>query len=192
MPKEKDGPKNDTTTTVLPSLREGSTPRAPIGPKVTKRSPERFEANLRKGPKESLKKLSRRSRHRASACRKAGEESQEEEGISQRGSRPKEREGSARPGSESLIRRTRTVIMESKKWSGRKDLNLRPLPPQGSALPGCATPRQNVYRQTFGIDHPRITPLLRRREGRVPSGHQGEALRRWGHREAEAAFPGCF
>ena len=25
---------------------------------------------------------------------------------------------------------------------GRLDLNKRPLPPQGSALPGCATPRQ--------------------------------------------------
>src|SRR5262245_715370 len=27
------------------------------------------------------------------------------------------------------------------KWSGRQDLNLRPPPPQGGALPGCATPR---------------------------------------------------
>ena len=27
-------------------------------------------------------------------------------------------------------------------WSERQDLNLRPLPPQGSALPGCATPRK--------------------------------------------------
>ncbi len=26
-------------------------------------------------------------------------------------------------------------------WSGRQDLNLRPLHPQCSALPGCATPR---------------------------------------------------
>ena len=32
--------------------------------------------------------------------------------------------------------------MESnKKWSGRQDLNLRPLDPQSSALPDCATPR---------------------------------------------------
>ena len=29
-----------------------------------------------------------------------------------------------------------------KNWSGREDLNLRPPPPQGGALPGCATPRQ--------------------------------------------------
>jgi integrase len=28
------------------------------------------------------------------------------------------------------------------KWSGRQDLNLRPLAPQASALPGCATPRK--------------------------------------------------
>ena len=27
-------------------------------------------------------------------------------------------------------------------WSGRQDLNLRPLDPQSSALPGCATPRK--------------------------------------------------
>ncbi len=27
------------------------------------------------------------------------------------------------------------------KWSGRQDLNLRPLVPQTSALPDCATPR---------------------------------------------------
>jgi hypothetical protein len=28
-------------------------------------------------------------------------------------------------------------------WSGREDLNLRPLRPERSALPGCATPRQD-------------------------------------------------
>src|ERR1700704_3180513 len=28
-------------------------------------------------------------------------------------------------------------------WSGREDSNLRPLRPERSALPGCATPRQN-------------------------------------------------
>ena len=27
-------------------------------------------------------------------------------------------------------------------WSGRQDLNLRPLGPQPSALPDCATPRE--------------------------------------------------
>ena len=30
----------------------------------------------------------------------------------------------------------------TKIWSGRQDLNLRPLDPQSSALPGCATPRE--------------------------------------------------
>jgi len=30
-------------------------------------------------------------------------------------------------------------------WSGREDLNLRPLPPQGSALPVCATARHGPY-----------------------------------------------
>ena len=30
----------------------------------------------------------------------------------------------------------------SRKWSGRQDLNLRPLGPQPSALPDCATPRE--------------------------------------------------
>jgi hypothetical protein len=32
------------------------------------------------------------------------------------------------------------------KWSGRQDLNLRPLAPQASALPGCATPRKRLNR----------------------------------------------
>src|SRR5713226_6378797 len=31
--------------------------------------------------------------------------------------------------------------MLSMLWSGRRDLNPRPLAPQASALPGCATPR---------------------------------------------------
>ena len=30
-----------------------------------------------------------------------------------------------------------------KNWSGRQDLNLRPLDPQSSALPDCATPRRS-------------------------------------------------
>jgi hypothetical protein len=32
------------------------------------------------------------------------------------------------------------------QWSGRQDLNLRPLAPQASALPGCATPRKQERR----------------------------------------------
>ena len=30
-------------------------------------------------------------------------------------------------------------------WSGREDLNLRPLAPHASTLPGCATPRTWNY-----------------------------------------------
>ena len=30
---------------------------------------------------------------------------------------------------------------DKERWSGRQDLNLRPLAPHASALPGCATPR---------------------------------------------------
>jgi hypothetical protein len=33
-------------------------------------------------------------------------------------------------------------ISKNLKWSGRRDLNPRPLGPEPSALPGCATPRQ--------------------------------------------------
>jgi len=32
-------------------------------------------------------------------------------------------------------------------WSGREDLNLRPLRPERNALPGCATPRQKEQNQ---------------------------------------------
>lgn len=35
-----------------------------------------------------------------------------------------------------------TSINPYKNWSGRKDLNLRPLAPHASTLPGCATPRE--------------------------------------------------
>ena len=35
-------------------------------------------------------------------------------------------------------------MYEPLEWSGREDLNLRPPPPQGGALPGCATPRLYV------------------------------------------------
>src|SRR5207253_6915756 len=32
--------------------------------------------------------------------------------------------------------------ISGREWSGRRDLNPRPLDPQSSALPGCATPRR--------------------------------------------------
>src|SRR5215831_15069848 len=39
------------------------------------------------------------------------------------------------------------------KWSGRLDLNQRPLDPQSSALPGCATPRpKRIVRGPRGKD----------------------------------------
>ena len=33
------------------------------------------------------------------------------------------------------------LLSNDKKWSGRRDLNPRPPPPQGGALPSCATAR---------------------------------------------------
>ena len=33
------------------------------------------------------------------------------------------------------------MFLDISIWSGREDLNLRPLAPHASALPGCATPR---------------------------------------------------
>ncbi len=45
-----------------------------------------------------------------------------------------------------LLEGTRKVSTGGKGlvWSGREDLNLRPLRPERSALPGCATPRQKL------------------------------------------------
>ena len=37
-------------------------------------------------------------------------------------------------------------------WSGREDLNLRPLRPERSALPGCATPRHQLKQEQRGRD----------------------------------------
>ena len=36
------------------------------------------------------------------------------------------------------------------KWSGRGDSNSRPLAPEASALPGCATPRRTGFRRMAG------------------------------------------
>src|SRR5256885_1075393 len=44
-------------------------------------------------------------------------------------------------------------------WSGRRDLNPRPLAPQASALPGCATPR-TIQVSLAGIDLFRIAKNL--------------------------------
>ena len=46
---------------------------------------------------------------------------------------------------DTAIKRRR--FTRSAAWSGREDSNLRPLRPERSALPGCATPRQNQEKQ---------------------------------------------
>ena len=40
-----------------------------------------------------------------------------------------------------------------KVWSGREDLNLRPLAPHASALPGCATPRPALSGERHSSDY---------------------------------------
>ena len=49
--------------------------------------------------------------------------------------------------------RNRGVETVNEDWSGRADLNRRPLAPQASALPGCATSRQeeNPQRKEPGL-----------------------------------------
>jgi hypothetical protein len=54
--------------------------------------------------------------------------------------------------------RPRTPAKSLRKWSERQDLNLRPLDPQSSALPGCAT-----LRHSFG-------PPVKRGPGRPAKG----------------------
>jgi hypothetical protein len=39
----------------------------------------------------------------------------------------------------------RTTPLAKKNWSGREDLNFRPLEPHSSALPDCATPRHKKH-----------------------------------------------
>src|SRR5438552_17746432 len=49
------------------------------------------------------------------------------------------------------------VEIVARDWSGRRDLNPRPLDPQSSALPGCATPRRSSNR-TQGRIHACVAP----------------------------------
>ena len=58
------------------------------------------------------------------------------------------------------------VCKSMNKWSGRRDSNSRPLAPQASALPGCATAR------TFPV----YTPAVPARPRRIPAG----AYQFWG------------
>ncbi|GAA2230462.1 hypothetical protein GCM10010232_15980 [Streptomyces amakusaensis] len=60
-----------------------------------------------------------------------------------------------------------------KRWSGRQDLNLRPLDPQSSALPSCATSRS---RALFGLPAGRAEATLphsRGRSDRLAGGRAG-------------------
>ena len=41
-----------------------------------------------------------------------------------------------------ILMRRGKIIIYGEIWSGREDLNLRPLQPHCSALPSCATPRR--------------------------------------------------
>ena len=47
-------------------------------------------------------------------------------------------------------------------WSGRRDLNSRPLAPQANALPDCATSRKTNVRLGFGVWICQQSPSLRR------------------------------
>ncbi len=42
-------------------------------------------------------------------------------------------------------------IINSLRWSGREDSNLRPSAPKADALPGCATPRHSSIVARIGI-----------------------------------------
>ena len=45
-------------------------------------------------------------------------------------------------------------------WSGREDLNLRPLAPHASTLPGCATPRKRKIIPKKGAQRCRISRIF--------------------------------
>src|SRR5438132_13961129 len=66
----------------------------------------------------------------------------------------------------SLLRHQGALVEPT--WSGRRDLNPRPLDPQSSALPGCATPRRSSNR-THGLsgdgDRGSAGQLLRAADG---------------------------
>ena len=96
--------------------------------------------------------------------------------VQDRWSRRKETlEGVIRPHQIRKHEHERTVRTGS-VWSGREDLNLRPLRPERNALPGCATPRQKeqnhnargivlhqgVETQAMGIGHPSTGNLTAR------------------------------
>ena len=44
-------------------------------------------------------------------------------------------------------------------WSGREDLNLRPLAPRASALPYCATPRPGIFANCAHANYDSLAPI---------------------------------
>src|SRR4030065_623394 len=54
-----------------------------------------------------------------------------------------------------------------KNWSGRPDLNRRPLAPKASALPGCAPSRR--YEHSTLSEHPAVAQLLDDEPHRLPA-----------------------
>ena len=49
------------------------------------------------------------------------------------------------------ISRPESLEIPINQWSERRDLNSRPLPPQGSALPSCATSRERAFYARYKI-----------------------------------------
>ena len=93
-------------------------------------------------------------------------------------------EGEIRPYQMCGQKHERTIRTGS-VWSGREDLNLRPLRPERNALPGCATPRQkNSTTERGGIVLHQRVKTQAMRIGHSPtgnfSGQQVHALRQTG------------
>src|SRR5205823_9322672 len=67
------------------------------------------------------------------------------------------------PKAEAPDRAGKASKIRGLQWSGRLDLNQRPLAPQASALPGCATPRKRR-----GKYHPTPVASTRTRQCQKP------------------------
>ena len=58
------------------------------------------------------------------------------------------------------------AILNFLVWSGRRDSNSRPLVPETSALPNCATPRQHAYYSWFiAVCQPEFKTFVGRKAG---------------------------
>lgn len=84
----------------------------------------------------------------------------------------------------------RDLQSEIERWSGREDLNLRPLGPEPSALPSCATPRHGIFH--FGM---RIAvlfyPAIRNPQSALKKWSGREDLNLRPHAPQACALPGC-